>query len=69
MAYPYITWYVTHLLSAKFYIYASKLSQFFAFNVVFCRFQVANMEISRKNGRNNETYLEKPLANDETNVR
>ena len=60
---------MTHLLSAMYYIYTSKLSHFFASDIVFCRSQVADMEMSRKNGRYNETYLEKPLTNDETNVR
>jgi len=31
---------MTHLLSAKYYIFASKLSIFFASNIVFCCFQV-----------------------------
>jgi len=34
-----------HLLPANCYIYASKLSLFFASNIVFCRIQVRNMEI------------------------
>jgi len=35
---------MTHLLSANCYISASKLSLFFASNIVFCRFQVENMD-------------------------
>ena len=37
--------YMTHLLSVNCYISASKLSLFFASNMVFCHSQVTNMEI------------------------
>ena len=33
-----------------------------AINIVFCRYQVANMEIGSKNGKNNEAYLQNPLT-------
>jgi len=39
---------VTHLLSAKCYIYTSKLRLFFASNIIFCRSQVTNMEMHDK---------------------
>jgi len=36
---------MTHLLSANCYISTAKLGLFLASNIVFCHFQVANMEM------------------------
>jgi len=48
---------------------ALELSLFVATDIIFCHSQVANMEINiAKNGKNNETYLQKMLTNDETNT-
>ena len=58
-----------NLQSAEYYIYASKLSIFFATNTVFCHSQVANMEIGRRNSKNNEELSKTADINGITNAR
>jgi len=57
-----------HLLLASYIIYTSKLSLFFASDIVFCCSRVANMEIHRQKPVNNNAYLQKQLTNDKINA-